>query len=161
MEYILNGPAAISSCRGGIGLVKCQGSGRNFFQGPVFRVGDQDREWSASLGLRTEQEGWGKSLPCVGQGIYKLPQCNLSLRGREQRLGLLTSAAKTEKTPLFSVLEFFIKGNWCHPCSKLFLKKFVSRGGGIKLSLQKLLLNCTLFEPCPCKVSCLPLQDDG
>ncbi|KAM4906321.1 LOW QUALITY PROTEIN: myosin-IIIa-like [Sylvia borin] len=57
MESILNGAAAISSCRGGIGLVKCQGSGRDFFQGPVFRVRDQHREWSASLELRTEQEG--------------------------------------------------------------------------------------------------------
>lgn len=101
MESIWNGAAAISRCKGGIGLVKCQGSGRDFFQGPVFRVGDQDREWSASLELRTEQEGWGKSLSCLGQGKCKLPQCNLSLSGREQRLGFLTSAAETEKTCLY------------------------------------------------------------
>lgn len=69
MESILNGAAAISGCRGDIGLVKCQGSGRDFFQGPVFRVGDQDREWSASLELRTEQEGSDKSLACFGQGL--------------------------------------------------------------------------------------------
>ncbi|XP_030826618.1 myosin-IIIa [Camarhynchus parvulus] len=58
-ESILNGAAAILSCRGDIGLVKCQGSGRGFFQGPVFRVGDQDREWSTSLELRPEQKGSG------------------------------------------------------------------------------------------------------
>ncbi|KAM6422466.1 myosin-IIIa-like [Rhynochetos jubatus] len=58
-ESIQNGAPAISSCRGGNGLVKCQGSGRGFFQGPLFRVGEQDREWSASLELRTEQKGSG------------------------------------------------------------------------------------------------------
>lgn len=101
MQSILNGAAAVSSCKGDIGRVKCQGSGRDFFQGPFFRVGDQDREWSASLELRTEQEGSDKSLACFEQGIYKLPQCNLSLSGREQRLGLLSSAVKTEKTLLY------------------------------------------------------------
>ncbi|KAM6412726.1 myosin-IIIa-like [Pluvialis apricaria] len=59
VESIQNGAPAISSCRGGIGLVKCQASGRGFFQGPLFRVGEQDREWSASLELRTEQKGSG------------------------------------------------------------------------------------------------------
>ncbi|XP_037241614.1 myosin-IIIa isoform X1 [Falco rusticolus] len=58
-ESIQNGAPTISSCRGGIGLVKCQGIGRGFFQGPLFRVGEQDREWSASLELRTEQKGSG------------------------------------------------------------------------------------------------------
>lgn len=112
IEFILNGAAAISSCRGGIGLVKCQGSGRDFFQGPLCRVGDQDREWSTSLELRTEQERSGKSLACFGQGIYKLPQCNLFLSDREQRLGLLTSAAKTENTvSVSSVLESFTIGS--------------------------------------------------
>ncbi|KAM6281333.1 myosin-IIIa-like [Porphyrio hochstetteri] len=58
-ESIQNGAPAISSCRGGIGLVKFQGSGRGFFQGPLFRVGEQDREWIAPLELRTEQKGSG------------------------------------------------------------------------------------------------------
>lgn len=100
MEYVLNGAAAISRCRGGIGLVKCQGIGRDFFQGPIFMVGDQDREWSASLQLRAKEEWSGKSLACFGQGIYKLPQA-IYLSDREQRLGLLTSAAKTEKSLLY------------------------------------------------------------
>ncbi|XP_017672771.1 PREDICTED: myosin-IIIa isoform X2 [Lepidothrix coronata] len=58
-ESIQNGAPAISSCRGGIGLVKCQGGGRDFFQGPLFRVGEQYREWSASLELRTEKKRSG------------------------------------------------------------------------------------------------------
>ncbi|XP_071591099.1 myosin-IIIa isoform X2 [Heliangelus exortis] len=58
-ESIQNGAPAISSCRGEIGLVKCQGSHRGFFQGPFFRVGEQDREWSASFQLRSEQKGSG------------------------------------------------------------------------------------------------------
>ncbi|XP_064018793.1 myosin-IIIa [Pogoniulus pusillus] len=58
-ESIQNGVPGISSCRGGIGLVKCQGIGRGFCQGPLFRVGKQDREWSTSLGLRTDQKESG------------------------------------------------------------------------------------------------------
>ncbi|OXB84654.1 UNVERIFIED_CONTAM: hypothetical protein H355_001131 [Colinus virginianus] len=58
-ESIQNGAPAISSCRGGTGLVKCEGSGRGFFQGPLFRLGARDREWSTSLELRTEQKGSG------------------------------------------------------------------------------------------------------
>ncbi|XP_026697426.1 myosin-IIIa isoform X2 [Athene cunicularia] len=58
-ESIQNGAPDFSSCRGGIGLVRCQGGGRDFFQGPLFRVGEQDREWSAPLELRTEQKGSG------------------------------------------------------------------------------------------------------
>ncbi|XP_048806960.1 myosin-IIIa isoform X3 [Lagopus muta] len=58
-ESIQNGAPAISSCRGGTGLVKCEGSGRGFFQGRLFRLGARDREWSTSLELRTEQKGSG------------------------------------------------------------------------------------------------------
>ncbi|XP_064361966.1 myosin-IIIa isoform X2 [Dromaius novaehollandiae] len=58
-ESIQNGAPAISSCRGGIGLVKCKGSGRGSFQGPLFMVGERDREWSASLELRIGQKGSG------------------------------------------------------------------------------------------------------
>ncbi|XP_040551821.1 myosin-IIIa isoform X3 [Gallus gallus] len=58
-ESIQNGAPAISSFRGGTGLVKCEGSGRGFFQGPLFRLGARDREWSTSLELRTEQNGSG------------------------------------------------------------------------------------------------------
>lgn len=75
LESIQNGAPAVSSCRGGTGLVKCEGSGRGFFQGPLFRLGARDREWSASLLLRTEQKGSGKSLAFFGQGICKLPVC--------------------------------------------------------------------------------------
>lgn len=101
LESIQNGAPAISSCRGGTGLVKCEGSGRGFFQGPLFRLGARDREWSTSLELRTEQKGSGKSLAFFGQGICKLSVLSHAvffLKVVENPDGFLTSAAKKEET---------------------------------------------------------------